>query len=81
METSYDKFVRNHQADLPQTGFDYQLYCYLCFMFKSSSEDRVIYEGEDDIDRIRKDGHTLIQIKHSVDSGAHIRAVLLQVVL
>lgn len=68
--SDYQKFLSLHAADLPQTGFDYQFYCYIYFLLTSEQLVEVVYEREDDIDVIEDDEINLIQVKHSVDATA-----------
>lgn len=68
--TDYQKFLNLHAADLPQTGFDYQFYCYIYFLLTSEQMVEVVYEREDDIEVISEDEINLIQVKHSVDTTA-----------
>lgn len=69
---SYQKFLNDHAADLPQTGFDYQFYCFIYFLFNSEQQDVIGYETEDDIVINRNDEIELIQVKHSVDKGSRL---------
>lgn len=69
---AYQKFINQHAADLPQTGFDYQFHCFLYYLLSSEQLDEVIYENEDDIEVIRNESNRieLIQVKHSVDKDS-----------
>jgi len=69
---SYQKFLDNHAADLPQTGFDYQFYCFIYFLFDSEQQDVVSYETEDDIVINRNQEKELIQVKHSVEKDSKL---------
>ena len=68
-----EEFIKIHQADFKQRGYDEQMCCMAWYILQLDTYDRITYEKQDDLVISYPNGNVkFIQVKSSVEENAKI---------